>query len=67
MAIRRSDVLVGTAAEWASVNPILGRGQMGVDSTTGGIKIGNGSTRWSALEFEGANIENDGVIDGGTP
>lgn len=58
-------MLVGSAAEWASANPILSRGQIAVDFTEGGIKIGNGTARFSALPFEGANIETDGVIDGG--
>ena len=41
----------GTAAEWTSANPILGAGEMGVETNTGFFKIGNGSTAWTSLPY----------------
>jgi len=39
----------GTAAEWSSANPILGNGELGIETDTLKIKIGNGSNTWSQL------------------
>jgi hypothetical protein len=39
----------GTAAEWSSANPILGTGELGIETDTLKIKIGNGSSTWSQL------------------
>jgi hypothetical protein len=40
-----------TAANWSSVNPILGNGEMGVETDTLKVKIGNGSATWSARPY----------------
>lgn len=40
-----------TSANWASVNPVLSQGEIGLDLTTGKIKIGDGSTAWSSLSY----------------
>jgi hypothetical protein len=40
-----------TAANWASVNPTLASGEMGLDTTNDKIKIGNNSSTWSALPY----------------
>lgn len=40
----------GTAAEWASVNPVLGEAEFGVATDTGVIKLGDGETAWTQLE-----------------
>ena len=42
-----------TAANWASANPVLLLGEIGYvsDSTTGALKIGDGSTAWNALPY----------------
>ncbi len=39
----------GTTAEWASANPILASGELGVDLTTFSLKSGNGTAPWSVL------------------
>lgn len=41
----------GTAAEWASVNPILADGEEGLETDTGYRKVGDGITRWNALQY----------------
>lgn len=41
----------GTAAEWSAVNPTLAVGEVGYETDTGKIKVGNGSSAWSALGY----------------
>lgn len=36
---------------WESTNPVLLEGEMGVDLTAGGVKIGDGVTSWNELEY----------------
>ena len=40
-----------TAANWASINPILLAGEMAIESDTGLIKVGNGTSTWDALDY----------------
>jgi len=42
----------GTAAQWASANPILDEGEFGYESNTGRIKVGDGITPWAGLEYK---------------
>lgn len=44
----------GLAASWASANPILSQGEMGYETDTNKVKIGNGTTAWTSLPFWGA-------------
>jgi len=41
----------GTAAEWTAVNPVLAAGEVGYETDTGKIKVGNGSSLWTALGY----------------
>lgn len=41
----------GTAAEWTSVNPILGAGEIGFETDTGYFKIGDAVNPWTQLEY----------------
>lgn len=43
----------GTEAEWASVNPILAEGEMGIETDTDLFKIGDGLTPWNSLDYGG--------------
>lgn len=40
-----------TAANWTSVNPILASGEQGLETDTGKIKFGNGSSAWNSLPY----------------
>lgn len=40
-----------TAANWAANNPILGMGEIGYETDTGYIKIGNGTDHWNDLNY----------------
>ena len=39
------------AANWTAANPILAQGELGAETDTSKIKIGNGSSTWSALSY----------------
>jgi hypothetical protein len=41
----------GTAAEWTAANPILADGELGIETDTSLMKIGDGVTLWSALAY----------------
>jgi hypothetical protein len=49
-----------TAANWTAENPTLLAGEIGIESDTGKIKIGNGSTAWASLGYQGI-IPSSGV------
>jgi hypothetical protein len=40
-----------TSANWASVNPVLAQGELGLVTDTGQYKIGDGSTAWNSLTY----------------
>ena len=41
-----------TAANWTSINPTLLANELGRETDTGKIKIGNGSTAWNSLAYQ---------------
>jgi hypothetical protein len=41
----------GLAAQWTSANPVLAEGEMGVETDTLQVKIGDGSTAWATLPY----------------
>lgn len=45
----RNDV----SATWVSKNPVLGKGEAGVEVDTGLVKFGDGSTHWNELKYAG--------------
>ena len=40
-----------TAASWATATPVLLNGEIGFESDTRQLKIGDGSTAWSSLAY----------------
>jgi hypothetical protein len=40
-----------TAANWTSANTVLAQGELGAETDTSKIKIGNGSTAWNSLSY----------------
>lgn len=42
-----------TSANWTSVNPVLALGEPGYETDTLRFKIGNGSTAWNSLVYQG--------------
>jgi hypothetical protein len=53
-----------TAAAWTSANPVLAQGELGVESDTKLIKLGDGINNWNDLEY--GLLERPNEIDGGT-
>lgn len=57
-----------TAAKWASVNPKLAKGEIGIEIDTNKIKIGNGTDLWNDLPYFGGELKVDGksiqLVDG---
>lgn len=41
----------GTAAEWTTANPVLLAGEPGLETDTGKIKYGDGTTAWNSLAY----------------
>lgn len=46
----------GTAQRWEELNPILAAGEPGYEKDTGQLKIGDGLSKWTELEY--MNISN---------
>lgn len=44
------------AATWTEKDPVLLKGEMGVETDTRKIKIGDGVSKWSALGYSGADV-----------
>lgn len=46
------------AATWASKNPILAKGEIGIENDTRKFKVGDGTTAWNSLKYaSGGNVE----------
>lgn len=52
-----------TAANWATNNPIMADGELGIETDTGKFKLGNGTTSWSALAYGGIVGPNASDLD----
>ena len=45
-----------TAANWTTENPVLGKGELGIEIDTAKFKIGDGVTAWSSLDYAGTVV-----------
>ncbi len=52
-----------TAANWTSTNPTLAQGEPGLETDTGKIKYGNGSSAWVALPYRASGGATGGGAD----
>jgi hypothetical protein len=43
----------GPSATWSTVNPILGQGELAIDTDTRNFKIGDATTAWNSLAYGG--------------
>lgn len=61
-----------SAANWTSVNPVLSKGEMGIEIDTNKMKIGDGATTWTNLPYFSdkdhihGNISSAGTITSAT-
>lgn len=54
----------GTAAGWTSANPTLNAGEIGFETDTKKIKVGDGSTSWTSLGYTVTDGDISGVTAG---
>lgn len=54
----------GTAAGWTSANIVLAAGEVGFETDTKKMKVGDGSTAWTSLAYIGADGDITGVTAG---
>ena len=52
-----------TAAAWTAANPVLLAGEVGYESDTGKLKVGNGASAWSALAYVSNGTAFDGTLN----
>lgn len=45
-----------TAANWTTENPVLSKGEVGIEIDTNKFKIGDGTTTWTALGYAGTVV-----------
>lgn len=45
-----------SAANWTTANPVLDSGELGFETDTGKVKIGNGSTAWGSLAYVSTDL-----------
>lgn len=62
MSIVRIQVRRGTSTNWTSVDPILAGGELGFETDTNKIKVGDGTTSWSSLSYMSADAPSIGEI-----
>jgi hypothetical protein len=55
-----------TAANWATDNPVLLSGEMGVETDTHNVKVGDGTTVWNLLAYANAAANAFAPLTGGT-
>lgn len=48
---RQIQLRIDTATNWTTANPVLLKGEAGLESDTGLFKIGDGSTAWTSLDY----------------
>ena len=53
-----------TSAAWESSNPILAQGEIGIETDTRLVKLGDGINNWNDLDYGLLGISDS--IDGGT-
>lgn len=56
MATVRFQLRRDTAANWSSVNPILGPGEPALETDTLLVKYGDGATAWNALAYSALDL-----------
>lgn len=51
----------GTRANWASINPVLAKGELGLESDTAHFKFGDGVNDWNTLAYAGTIVQASGT------
>jgi hypothetical protein len=53
----------GTASQWTTANPVLGAGEMGVETDTNKFKFGDGATAWTSLSYGVASASGSTTVE----
>ena len=61
LTIKNLQLRNDTSANWLSINPVLAKGEMGIEIDTRKFKFGDGATTWDALNY--ASSEDIAVDD----
>jgi hypothetical protein len=62
MSTVRIQIRRGTAADWTAANPTLAAGEVGYDTTSSKMKVGDGSTAWNTLAYVSSDAPAIGEI-----
>ena len=54
----------GTASSWTSANTVLAAGEIGFESDTKKMKVGDGSTAWTSLAYTATDGDITAVVAG---
>lgn len=52
-----------TASNWTSNNPTLSEGELGVETNTSKLKLGDGTTAWSSLAYVAGGTVTQDLVD----
>ena len=52
-----------TSSNWVSVNPILEAGEVGLETNSGKVKVGDGSSVWTSLRYLSDILNENGIIN----
>jgi hypothetical protein len=50
-----------TAANWTSTNPTLAAGELGLETDTLKLKLGNGTAAWNSLAYVGSGTSDNAL------
>ncbi len=56
-----------SALNWATANPKLLAGEIGIETDTNRMKLGDGVLNWASLPYFPGDTSLGSVFDGGTP
>lgn len=66
MAIYKIQLRRDSATNWSNINPTLSQGEIGYETDTGKLKIGDGLTAWASLSYFSGNSTTTQISGGGT-
>ena len=52
-----------TTGNWRTANPVLLRGEIGVEEDSGKIKIGDGKTKWNGLPYFAVGLTKEQILE----
>lgn len=65
--VKRVQLRHDISANWTTANPLLLQGEIGIETDTNRMKLGDGISRWQQLPYFPPDTGTSSVFDGGTP